>query len=87
MPEPAFRKIPVELLNNTGETIEGVIHLPKMGYHSRLSDFLNDETKKFVAIQNAIVYLPNGEVKHYRTLIVNKFSIVRIVEREERITE
>jgi len=86
MAEPVFRKVPVEIRDSLGSTIEGILHLPKVGYHSRLSDFLNDETKSFIAVQSAIIY-EGEEIKNYRALIINKSSIVRIIEREEKISD
>ena len=83
MPEGVFKKIPIEVKDVTGRKIEGVINLPGTGYKTRLSDFLNDNTKDFVALTNAVVS-KNGQVeKKYKSIIISKAAVIHIVELEQ----
>ncbi|HLD30487.1 MAG TPA: hypothetical protein VJC03_09095 [bacterium] len=82
--EPVFRKIAVEIHDVSGTVLEGIISLPKGGYHSRLSDYLNDPQRNFVVLTSVII---QGEpVRTYRSLIINRSTILYIIEREEKLT-
>jgi len=81
--EAVFKKVPVEIQDITGRTIEGVINLPSSGYKTRLSDFVNDPSKLFIVLRDAIV-TKNGVVeKEYKSIIISKSAIVHIIEIEE----
>ena len=83
MPEGVFRKIPVEIKDITGRIIEGIISLPGAGYKTRLSDFVNDPDKHFIALTNAVVSKDGQVEKKYKSIIVSIPAIVHIVELEQ----
>ncbi len=84
MADGVFRKVPVEIKDITGRLIEGVINLPTTGYKTRLSDYVNDTSKNFIALTNAIVSKEGVVEKKYKSIIISKSAIVHIVEIEEK---
>ncbi|MBA3053098.1 hypothetical protein KKF70_05935 [bacterium] len=84
MADGVFRKIPVEIEILGGRIVEGVINLPTAGYKTRLSDFINDATKSFIPMANAIIS-KNGQLeKKYHSIIISKSAIIHIVELEQK---
>ncbi|MCD6413981.1 MAG: hypothetical protein J7L54_07545 [Elusimicrobia bacterium] len=84
MADGVFRKVPVEIKDITGRLIEGVINLPTTGYKTRLSDYVNDTSKHFIALTNAIISNEGVVEKKYKSIIISKSAIVHIVELEEK---
>ncbi len=61
--------------------VQGQIKISTMGYRSRLSDFLNDNSFKFLPILNAKITSLNGEldISFSEVLIINKDEITMII--------
>jgi len=84
MPEVTFKKVPVEIEITTGRIIEGVLNLPGTGYKTRLSDFINDTTKQFIVLTNALISKDGVLEKKYQSVIISKSAIIHIVELEQK---
>ncbi len=61
--------------------VQGQIKIATMGYRSRLSDFLNDDSFKFMPILNAKITGLNGEfdISFSEVLVINKDEIIMVI--------
>ncbi len=84
MAEGVFKKVPVEIEISGGRIVEGVINLPTAGYKTRLSDFVNDASKSFIPLANAIISKDGRLEKKYHSIIISKSAILHIVELEQK---
>jgi len=84
MADGVFKKIHVEVEIIGGRIVEGIINLPTAGYKTRLSDYINDTTKSFIPMANAIISKNGRLEKKYRSVIINKSAIIHIVELEQK---
>lgn len=78
--EPEFKMLDVTIFT-TGYRVQGQVKIALKGYRSRLSDFLNDESFKFMPIVNAKIMGANAElsVPFSEVVIINKNEIVMVV--------
>ena len=65
--------------------IEGCLTLPRDGYRSRVSDYLNTaERGPFLSLTDATLDpLDGGPSQHYRFLAVSRSQVVFVVELDE----
>lgn len=79
----AFEREKVPIIISTQNTvITGTVHLPKGG---RLTDFVNNVSKGFVPITDAVIERNDGRVIETKLLQVNKDYIVYIYPQEAEI--
>jgi hypothetical protein len=66
------------VLETEQHTITGDLHLPREGYRSRLSDYLNRGDDSFVPLSNAVVRSHNGGDPQERDFIAVSRSHVTL---------
>ena len=84
MADGVFKKVPVEIEITTGKLVEGVLNLPGSGYKTRLSDFVNNPSKQFIVLTNALISNEGKLEKKYHSIIIAKSAIIHIVELEQK---
>lgn len=54
--------------------IVGKVSLPREGYRSRLSDYLNQRDREFIPIEDAEIYplASSGEVQHCEFILIHR---------------
>ena len=57
------------VLETDRHRIVGDLHLPKEGYRSRLSDFLNHGDLDFISLANAEIHSLNGSPSEQRSFV------------------
>ncbi len=71
-------KVPV-IISTQNTVITGVVYLPKGG---RLTDFINNVSKGFVPLTDAVIERSDGKIVETELLQVNKDYIVYILPQE-----
>lgn len=78
--EPEYKMLDVTIFS-ARYRIQGLIKIAVKGYRSRLSDFLNDDSFKFMAVVNAKISGINADlnIPFSEVVIINKNEIVMVV--------
>ncbi len=84
MPRPMDQRSERIVCETDFHRISGDVALPREGYRSRLSDYLNHHQREFIPLENAeVVSLTDPEqVRHMDFLLVQRTHIRMVVPEE-----
>jgi hypothetical protein len=82
-PQPERQLEPI-LLETPRYRIEGKVMLPPTGYHSRLSDHLNNPEREFLIVLDATLTPldQGGEPRHTRVVMIHRERIDLVIPTE-----
>jgi hypothetical protein len=76
------KQVQVKVLMLNQLEVIGMVTMPSNGYHSRLSDLINN-SQSFLVLTDVTVYKNGAVVSHSPFLCVNKQSIIFLAEDED----